>query len=396
MCDLLRGFLVVIGLGMAATLPAQPSNNPNQDTKAPAVGGNRIVAGNATVTSNTTTTVSVVPVATPASAAEWRSIIDTLGPISTPIVNGKKAPAQIAIERSQRADRFQQVAQQAKTFLLRYPNDPNAPKAKKLEVTASLESARLGRDAIQASALTLATAYRVDKNQSREDRFEVALTADRLQLTQKNGGKSLHEKPADYEKLADNLHKEFGEIPEIYGLYTGIAGAVDMESANRIATKVLEMRPPAFAKAEAQVITARYGLVGRPFALRLSTVDGQRIELPTTPALSGPTVIYVWTMAAGGTSNPFAELSLQRAKLAKGVRWIYLGMPATAAQVNAVKAKAPFSGTHCIDDASATSAVAQHLKVRSSPTVFVLNRQGVLTGFGRVDELPALLTAAAR
>jgi hypothetical protein len=40
--------------------------------------------------------------------------------------------------------------------------------------------------------------------------------------------------------------------------------------------------------------------------------------------------------------------------------------------------------------------VDERLNLRTSPYVFVLNRQGLLSGYGPVDELATLLAAANR
>lgn len=324
---------------------------------------------------------------------DWRSLQALLVPAKTAGA-ARRTPVQLATARLQHADRLQQAAQQAKDFYTRHPTAPNAATARKLEVTATLESARLGRTTADAGALALATAYRADRSQLREHRFEVALAADRLSLIRRVGDKSPRDRPQDYEKLADDLRREFGSIPEIHGLYAGLAASLDFEAANRLATRLLEMKPSPATKAAAQAITARYGLLNRPLSLRLTGLDTKSFELPGAVTGSTPTILYVWTPGANAT-DPFGALDAVKARLPRDSRWIYLGLGVSAAQATAARAKAPFAGTHCIDDGGTRSAVAQRLKVRSSPTVFVLNRRGELTGYGRVDELPTLLTAAA-
>jgi hypothetical protein len=107
-------------------------------------------------------------------------------------------------------------------------------------------------------------------------------------------------------------------------------------------------------------------------------------------------VLYVWTSGSDPAAHGFSALRPLRGRLPRDVRWIYLGLGVTTAAARAAEPRAPFAGIHCQDDGGPRSALAQRLRVTSSPTVFVLDRRGVLTGFGRVDELPALLAAAAR
>lgn len=324
---------------------------------------------------------------------DWRQLQALLGRDSAPSVANARTPAERGAARQQRAARLQQAAIQAREFHNRNGSDPKAPLARKAEVMALLESARLGSEpAAVVAALSLATAYRADFAHLREHRFEVALAAERLRQLQATGPHPPH---AD-EALADSLLREFGPIPEIHGLFAGLAARAEMVSANRLATRLLEMRPPAGVRKLAEAITARYGLVGRPLGLRLTRLDATTFELPANPAPAGPTVLYVWTPGHSPAAGPFAALAPLRGKLPTDVRWIYIGTGIPVTAVRAAASRAPFAGTHCQDDAGPRSALAQRLNVTTSPTVFVLNRQGVLTGIGRAEDLPALLAAAAR
>ncbi len=106
-------------------------------------------------------------------------------------------------------------------------------------------------------------------------------------------------------------------------------------------------------------------------------------------------MLYVWTPAAPA-SDPFAALQPLKGKLPANLRWIYVGVGAPPDQAGAATARTPFAGTHCIEADGFAGATARRIKADSTTRVFVLNRHGVLTGFGRPDELPVLLAAAIR
>jgi hypothetical protein len=330
----------------------------------------------------------------PAADEDWRALQAALTPSGTP-TGGPATPAQREAGRLAHADRLARAAQHARDFHLRHPDHPQAALARKLEVTSLLESVRLGRTALESAAIDRARAFRHDPTHQREHRFEVALAADRLAFQRRLGPAAVRERPVEHEQLAHALYREFGPIPEVFGLYAGLVASVDTESANRLATRILELRPPPFARHAAENITARYGLIGRPLSLRLTTLAGQRMELPATPAVDAPTVLYVWTPTAAA-SGPFAALRPLKGKLPANVRWIYLGLGATTAQAGAATARTPFAGVHCVEADGLAGVTARRLKADRTTRVFVLNRQGVLIGFGRPDELPALLAAATR
>lgn len=324
---------------------------------------------------------------------DWRNVQVLLARDPLNPVAAARTPAERTAARQQRATRLQQAADQARAFHTRHASHPHAPGARKLEVMARLESARLesSPDA-KTAAMALAAIYRADPDQLREHRFEVALAAERLNEQAAAGPRSAR----GDDRLADVLLREFGPIPEVQGLFAGLAARTEMETANRLATRLLELRPPPSVKAAAEAVTARYGLVGRPLSLRLARLDATTFELPGTTAAASPTVLYVWTPGHAPAAHGFTALRTLRGRLPRGVRWIYVGLGVTTAAARAAESRAPFPGVHCRDDGGPRSALAQRLRVTSSPTVFVLNRHGVLTGFGRVDELPALLAAAAR
>jgi hypothetical protein len=302
-----------------------------------------------------------------------------------------RTPAARSAARQQRVALLQQAAEQAERFHTQHSAHPHAPRARTLELVARLAAAQLAAtpDAVTA-ALARAATFRADREQLREHRFEVALLAERL-AAHPTGQPPL---PRDDERLTDTLWREFGPIPEVLGLFAGVAARAGMETANRLATRLLELRPPPHLRAAAEAITARYGLIGHPLALRLTRLDTTTFELPAAGPAASPTVLYVWTPGHAPGAHGFEALRALRSRLPADLRWIYLGLGATPADARSAEAHAPFRGLHCQDDGGPRSALAQRLRVTSSPTVFVLNREGVLTGFGRVDELPTLLAAA--
>ena len=333
------------------------------------------------------------PANSPAPDDDWRNLQSLLARDPLPAAATLRTAAARAAARQLRAARLQQAARQAQEFQARHASNPKAPAARKLEVTALIESARLDADSASVTkALDRAAAFRADASLLREHRFEIALAAERLRQQHAKGVPAL----GTEEKLADALLREFGPIPEIHGLYAGLAASAPMTTANRLATKLLEMRPAPAVRVAAEAITTRYGLVGRPFALRLTRLDATSFELPAKTNAPGPTVLYVWSPGHIPHVGAFAALTRHRGRLPANLQWIYVGLGVTAAEARTAAVRAPFAGTHCREETGPRSAIAQKLQLTTSPTVFVLNRQGVLTGFGRVDELPALLAAAGR
>ena len=71
-----------------------------------------------------------------------------------------------------------------------------------------------------------------------------------------------------------------------------------------------------------------------------------------------------------------------------------MALDSTSADVTGAAAQAPFPGRHCLADARQKGALAKDLKFRRVPYAYVVDRTGKLSGYGRADDLPALVAAA--
>jgi hypothetical protein len=120
-------------------------------------------------------------------------------------------------------------------------------------------------------------------------------------------------------------------------------------------------------------------------------VDKEVVDLKK---VGGITVLYIWS----GTGSPPTFPSLVRTKnrLSADVRFVYVCLAATADVLNANKSMVPIPGVHCLETKGMSSALADVLKVRSAPSVYVFNRKGEVAGIGRPVELPTLLDAALK
>ena len=105
------------------------------------------------------------------------------------------------------------------------------------------------------------------------------MLSERTQSRSKFGGKVFANNGPELELLADRLRQEFGDTPEVFNFYASVARSADMTTARGIATRLLERPANYEAKAEAQSILARDALLNQPLDVRVTTVDGQQIDL---------------------------------------------------------------------------------------------------------------------
>jgi len=340
--------------------------------------------------------VGLSPVPLPAQHAsadnDWQNLQSLVQP-PAPVSNPAGAGLQMAATPStaQQADRFTQASQAAKAFYTTYPNDVRAAAAKKLEAVTAVESVQFGGVQNRTAALAVGSAYRADPTNPGGDRYDVALAIGAIPLSLNGSlqGKRLIDNPAAFEALADKLYREFGDIDPIYHFYLGIVRTVGPADAAGLAQKIVGMNAPVWAKSEAQAVLARQALIGKPVPVTLTTVDGQALDLRTL--VGQPTAIFVWSNRTG--PDDLASLARVAAAIPSGTRLIYVSLQSDLAQVAEAKALAPLPGTFCFEQPGFAGLTAHLLGVCRTPCVYVLDRQGALAGFGRVEELPVLLAA---
>jgi hypothetical protein len=315
------------------------------------------------------------------------SNVTTLGSAAAAVlpVSGPRTADQISVSERERALKFRALAIAAKEFFIQYPGHPKAKYAQKLEALASLEGIISDDAANRTTALKIAGDYRNDKRNAASDRFEVASAMERGELSRKLGGVSWYGNAIEAEILGDRLRNEFGELPEVYGFYLNVAENGSCFNSGDVATKILQLSPPAGIRSSAQRVLDRWKLIGRPLDLALKKADGTETSLG---ALAGKRTIVVVYSSERDQAGPPGLGGFRRTPPA-GVNWVYIALgaaPNPAAQSGSV-----VPGTLCVETLGLKSTTAQQLKVSRLPAVYVLNEKKALFGFGRIDELPWLL-----
>lgn len=287
---------------------------------------------------------------------------------------------------------LQQASVAAHSFYSNYPSDVRSAKAKKLEVMSSLQGAQLGGHQYTQPALALATSFRSDTKQSVHDRFDVAMAAEALSLPIAPRGKQLVNCGAARAQIADRLYAEFGDQTETYNLYLNVMWTADPLTSAGIARKLLAMKAPPWAKATAQQFVDRQAMIGKPLNLVLTKMDGRPLDLKVSIGM--PTVILVWSNSSG--NGDLTLLGRMKPWIPPITRMIYLCLQANLTGVKTAESQAPVPGIFCFEQAGMLSRQGVYLKVQQLPFVYVLNKDGTLSGCGQLSDLPTLLSAAAK
>jgi len=288
---------------------------------------------------------------------------------------------------------FREVADAARDFYSRNATHPKVGEAKKIEAINSLRAVADGNALEERHALALATEFRADLSNSQANRFEVALAHERFRLSLRVRAKSSADAIPEWLKLADDLQKEFGDQPALQAFYVEVARRTDAATAAQIAAKVVRSpATPQPARAEAQAMLDRAGLIGQPLRLKVPTFSGGEIDLSRLQ--NKIVAVVVWS-----PSDPESVTSLatMRHGIPAGVEVVYLALAGTPDQRMRARSVAPTAGSYCyLLPGGQGRAAANALKLRYAPApyVYVLNRAGNVSGVGRLSELHALLVKA--
>ena len=320
------------------------------------------------------------------SAVEWSNVEALAGPT---ILNGLGIAIPPEMLLHQQAEQFESGSQLAKAFYAKYPNDPLTAAARKLEAILAIESVQSGATQNESSALAIASAYIANTDNSATDRLDVAVA--KSMLSGSIRGATLEGNAAPFAQIADNLHAEFGELPQVYSMYLGVVHAGDPKTAAAVAGKLIGMSTaPVWAKAEAQLALDRAKLIGKPVDLILTTTTNAAVDL----AAPNPTrtILYVWSNDAG--TSDLQTLERYEQLVPTSVRFVYLCIDARLDSAAADVALEPIPGFSCFDPSNFSGLAAKTLKVRFTPSVYVFNTDGTLAGFGDLVDLPSLLEPA--
>lgn len=333
-------------------------------------------------------------VAHPAKSAEeaWIELTALTGPMwPTDGDHGHANGAATARARLlERAERSRQAEAVARNFYLDYPDHASAHLARKIEALAALDAAASGSPVELNDALQIAGKYRKDQSNRAADRFEIAVGMERLLGSSKSGGNHFANNSAELDAMAQRLHDEFGDLPELNAFTAAAARIADETTAVRIAGELLHRPVPADIKRDAETILARQALIGTILPLRVSAVDGRTIDLA---AQSGKvTIVFCWSAESPAS---LGQLSRARPLLPSDAEVILLTSSATNQQLAAAKRRVPATAILCTDANEPPGDVRSVLKLQHLPYVFALDRSGKLAAWGPVNALGSVVAAAA-
>jgi thiol-disulfide isomerase/thioredoxin len=166
----------------------------------------------------------------------------------------------------------------AQDFYTRFPKDSHALEARKQELEMTGVAVSLGATNQQARLDTAEKALLADPTLTEDDRFSIR-QSDIERAAQAKESDSEAVAAAELEKGIRVLQKEFPKRPEIMQMLLEIAGDAEGEKARGI---LQEITNSAAATDEIKQSAAgelkKLGMVGKPFDLHFTAVDGREVD----------------------------------------------------------------------------------------------------------------------
>ncbi|MGH7997744.1 MAG: hypothetical protein ACREFX_15475, partial [Opitutaceae bacterium] len=191
-------------------------------------------------------------------------------------------------------------------------------------------------------------------------------------------------------KLVDNLYSEFGAQSRIFNLYVNVLEAAAPSEALAVAEDILAKNPPDYAAGPAHEIVARQALIGK--VLKVSLIENGGFPLNLAMPVSHPTIIYFSNGAEG-----LPILGRYKGSIPAGTRVVYVILEADLTQIAEIEKQAPLpGGIFCFEQSGLGSPEETGFGVLQLPYAYVLDKSGTLLGFGRPEDLPALMLLTTR
>lgn len=296
---------------------------------------------------------------------------------------GRDGPAKTK-NRGQK--RSQEAASRAKDFYTRFPNDPNAAKARKIEVQALMRGLRDGSADDEAEAYRAADAFRADPTNAAADRFDVGWAEERRKMRDKANAKKAADTIPALDRLADKLRRECGDVPRVYYIYDELMRNADSNTAFDIASKLTSLPAPKYLKDKANDEVDRHRLKGKKPGLNLTTTDGVVVDF--SPGKGKCTIVYV--------TRPTDRVDLLSNAATKNQQWVRLIVDPSG-KLDLGKATPSSGGVlTCIDPHGLKEGALSELKIPYVPYVVVFDDHGKVQDYGNAGMLADLVQEVSK
>lgn len=331
---------------------------------------------------------------TPADVA-WDTLEEKLStPPEPPAAWATQPPDEAAIREFQKqlADSAVALADLAKEFQSKFPEDSRAEGAVWREIQLLDAAARMGRTNVVERLVALEQARLEDPSAGEDERFTVGrVRAEREAALASGAGKDFEAARKSMVQSAKNLITQFPKRPEPYLILLRATEDAPAEEALATASSLTSTNVPEEVREAAQAMVRKLERVGKPLDLKFTAVDGREIDLA---AMKGKVVLVdFWATWCGPCIAELPNVKAAYEKLnPKGFEILGISFDNKKETFLEFLQKEKMTWPQYFDGKGWGNEFGKQFGIEGIPAMWLVDRNGILRDLNGREDLEAKVT----
>ncbi|MBX3748261.1 MAG: redoxin domain-containing protein [Verrucomicrobiae bacterium] len=283
------------------------------------------------------------------------------------------------------------VADVARDFYQAHPDDPRAVPARWHEMQLLDAAVKLGHTNALPRLLTLEKERLEDPSLTEDERFGVRMAGEQraAELLFPQGEEVARRA---LEEAALRLAREFPGRSEPYQVLLNLAGGAAPERARELVTPLLNPELPEEVREGAQALLTKLDRVGKPLDLKFTAIDGREIDLSK---MTGKVVLIdFWATWCGPCIAELPSLKETYEKLhPRGFEILGISFDQEKEALERLVAREKLRWPQYFDGAEGTESLGERFGIESIPTLWLVDKKGVLRHLDARNDLEAKVLA---
>jgi thiol-disulfide isomerase/thioredoxin len=273
-------------------------------------------------------------------------------------------------------ERLLALAEKARTFAAKYPEDPRRQLARQVAARALESAVRLGSPTARAQLAAFDGERLSDPKLPVNERLEI-----RMRQVQSEAEAILQKSPDEardkFEQGARTLIAEFPKEPAPWAMLMEVIDQGNDPATREKLKELIASEAPAPIKDRAAGVLRRYDALGRPLDLKFTALDGRKVDLA---ALRGKVVIiHFWATWCEPCVDAIEKMTRAYPGLKElGVEMIGINLDSDKKKVEQFVKEKGVAWPQFYEPAGKNNRVVRDWGVTVFPAVWLVDRDGVL------------------